>query len=298
MILKQAQTRCLGRQSPSSSNGEKGCKVKSGHGAAARNKYAVFRHNPPIPAPALAEGLAGARKVVVKRGGPASGHGGSGRGDGRRHQRAFLSFRGKSSGLLVGHPGQNIVEVAESKCPLAVHHTGLGRAGGGSGFVLGTCVWPANSEQQICWKWWWPGRATAFPERDRPGGFVAHQHWQRGIDRTRRRHHPIIRHRGVEVGAMRELAALSAAAAGGVRGGGRNGGGLQRADHRGDFRGAHRPGQFFDEPVRAAALFLGGGDDGVAELFWHQTMVSSAWISTLPTSRNCRGFSFSACWLV
>ena len=106
--------------------------------------------------------------------------------------------------------------------------------------------------------------------------FLAVEHRQRRIHRAGRGDHATGGDLRIEVGATRALAALSVAVAGGVRRGFGNFGGVQRADHGRGVCGADRAGKFFDEPVRAAGVFLGGGVDGVAEFFWIETVVCGA----------------------
>jgi len=45
---------------------------------------------------------------------------------------------------------------------------------------------------------------------------------------------------------------------------------------RGGVCGADCAGELFDEPVRAGGVFIGGGVDGVAIIFWDQTLVCGA----------------------
>lgn len=71
---------------------QKGYMVSLVYGAAARSIRTFLCHDPPIPAPALAKGFAGAREVGTERGNPALGHGWRGGVNGRNHQRPFLSF--------------------------------------------------------------------------------------------------------------------------------------------------------------------------------------------------------------
>ena len=86
-----------------------------------------------------------------------------------------------------------------------------------------------------------------------------------------------------------EMAAVSAAAAGRLRRGVGHRGGLQRADHRRDFSGAHRAGQFFDEPLRAAGFFLGHRGDGFPQFFRHRAVVSNPAVSAAEPRRNSHG---------
>src|SRR5208283_754707 len=134
---------------------------------------------------------------------------------------------------------------------------GTGGIGGRGGVVLGS----ASDRNPASNQPFGGGRGrrwpSAFSQRNRPRGFLPHQHWDWGVDRTGRGHHAIVGDGGVAVGPVGRVAALPLAVAGGVWRGGGHRGGVQRADNRGDFRGAHRSGEFLDEPVCAAAVLIG-----------------------------------------
>ena len=194
-------------------------------------------NRPQFCPPAFAQSAAGARPSGAERGGAPSVDGGGRRVDGRGDQCAFLLVdRGRSnaparaSGPNHRASGQGIAPV----CGGCLTPVLGGLAAGGVLFWGLRLCGPATLDQPAGSgggrRW-----AAALSHRDHQGGFLAHQHRHRGVDRARRRHHPIVRHRGLEVGPIGGLAAVSVAAAGGVRRGGGNGRRLQRAHHRARF---------------------------------------------------------------
>lgn len=77
----------------------------------------------------------------------------------------------------------------------------------------------------------------------------------------------------LQMGAIDEVASVSAAAAGGLWSHLGDCGGLQRPDLRGGVCGADCDGELLDEPACAAGLRVGGGNYGVAQLLRHRALV-------------------------
>ena len=234
------------------------------------------REAPRVFPAALAAGAADSGAAALQRGG-VSPVAGRGRGGDRRAGEHLLLLRDGVGAAAVSAAAGRAGGGGGEDGPLAAGaDADAGRLVRGAGAVLGLADGGAAAFEQPAGGDRGGGRAAAVAQRRGEVPVVAGDDRVGGLDRAGGGHRAIGGDAGVEMGPVGEVAAVSAAAAGGVRGGLGDCGGLQCADFRGGVCGADRAGEFLDEPVCAAGVRVGGGDDGVAELLRHPALVHGA----------------------